>query len=279
MKKLTMVIATVGCSAALVGAGFTASWATSSAGPATPGVDAVTAPGGPHTLAGAPASTAATFHPITPCRILDTRIMGGPLAPDAVRTYSVTGTSGFMPQGGKNGGCGIPTGASAIAASLTAPTPAHLGAIRAWPNGQAEPTATVLAYSAGITASTGATLAISATGPRELRIKNYRGPTNLFVDVTGYYDVQISGAISSGGTIGAGAVGIVSVVHNSNGVYQVTVDRDISNCSPFVTTDYVYAYATTGNLNGTVVSVGTWTLSSGAAVSPTNTDFFLTIVC
>jgi len=45
------------------------------------------------------------YTPVTPCRILDTRLAGGPLAADTPRSFSVTAANlGF--QGGNASGCG-----------------------------------------------------------------------------------------------------------------------------------------------------------------------------
>src|SRR6478735_2984629 len=87
---------------------------------------------------------------ITPCRIVDTREGTGtghtPIGNLQTRTYFVGGTFGFAPQGGKPGGCGIPVGATAIATTFIAVNPTNKGGLRAWPNGQPEPTANVLNY-------------------------------------------------------------------------------------------------------------------------------------
>src|SRR5262245_24623832 len=55
------------------------------------------------------------FSPVNPCRIIDTRLAGGPIAGGTQRSFVVTGSADFEAQGGTAGGCGIPDGAAAVA--------------------------------------------------------------------------------------------------------------------------------------------------------------------
>ena len=48
------------------------------------------------------------YVPFPPCRIIDTRLGGGPLAAGQPRSFEVSGTENFAAQGGMEGGCGIP---------------------------------------------------------------------------------------------------------------------------------------------------------------------------
>src|SRR4051794_9493276 len=70
------------------------------------GVQSVVAP-----AVGDPASDL-LFVPVTPCRVIDTRLAGGKVNANEVRSYRIAGTTGFEAQGGHAGGCGIPLGAS-----------------------------------------------------------------------------------------------------------------------------------------------------------------------
>jgi hypothetical protein len=278
MRKFK-ILATTGWVVAAIALGMTAtSWA--SAGGAPVGGSGAGAPGAPHaSVVLRPLQVDAVFRAIAPCRIVDTRLKGGPIGNQQSRTYFVGGTTGFTPQGGKNGGCGIPVGATAIAASLTAPTPTGLGAIRAWPNGSAEPIATVLSYSQNITASSGATLSIATSPGAALRIKNYRGPTNLFIDVTGYYAQQIEARVNADGTLASATSRILSVSKTGTGRYAITVDVDVSQCSITVT-----PYATNGmfvsasETEGTKARVDLSNLPTSTA-TPADGPFYVQIAC
>ena len=105
-------------------------------------------------------------------------------------------------------------------------------------------------------------------------MKNYRGPTDLFIDVTGYYAEQIEGTISADGVVLAGTPHIVTAHKAAAGSYSVDVDTDASNCAVGVATDYVYAYATARPVGGKVLYIATWILD------PTSHEAFeITVTC
>jgi hypothetical protein len=136
------------------------------------------------------AAAPARYVAITPCRIVDTRYgtgtNGTPFSTLQTRTYYVGGTVGFAPQGGTSGGCGIPVGATALAATFLVVGPSGGGRVHAWPNGQAEPNATTYYYGSH-TGSSGTTVSINAASAYALKVRNYSATTDLVIDVTGYY--------------------------------------------------------------------------------------------
>ncbi|MTD17131.1 hypothetical protein GIS00_24655 [Nakamurella sp. YIM 132087] len=172
---------------------------------------------------------------IIPCRIVDTRLIGGPFASRQVRSYNVSGSVGFPAQGGRNGGCGIPSTATAIAASMTAVGPTGTGYLRAWPANKNEPNATLVNYTKGINTENGAIVPIQAGAAPGIKAKNYAGPTGLVIDVTGYFAPQIAVSLDATGGILGGGLGINDVVHTTgSGTYLLETDVDISNCIPTV---------------------------------------------
>jgi len=75
------------------------------------------------------------YTPVTPCRIIDTRLAGGPIAGGTTRDFRVTGTD-LSAQGGSATGCGIPSGpATAAVINFVAVTPAGPGDLRITPFG------------------------------------------------------------------------------------------------------------------------------------------------
>lgn len=76
------------------------------------------------------------FTPMTPCRIVDTRLAGGILTAGTTRSFKVRGTGGFDAQGGMTGGCGVPPEASAVLINFVAVDPAGIGNLKgsAYPN-------------------------------------------------------------------------------------------------------------------------------------------------
>jgi hypothetical protein len=178
-------------------------------------------------------NTETHYVPVTPCRIVDTRAGVGTgktkIANNQTRAYYVGGTFGFAPQGGKGGGCAIPVGATAIAATLTAVAPTHGGFMRAWPNGVAEPSATALNYGT-FSIGTGATITINSSSAYALKVKNYGGPTDLVVDVAGYYAKPMAALIQSDGIAYDGTSRVVNSGRLGVGQYWVEFDRDITYC-------------------------------------------------
>jgi hypothetical protein len=230
-----------------------------------------------------------SFVPITPCRIVDTRLAGGRFASGTTRNYRVSGTTGFVGQGGKSGGCGIPANADAIAASMTANAPTVGGYMRAYPIGTAEPTATFLTYVVGPGTIAGGTLSITPDAAPALSVTNHAGRADLVIDVTGYYVPPIEGLIYTGSTatpasdgyVYSGSPRLLSVTWLSVGTADVTVDRDVTYCTPVANAYYGdFYYANAKAFNGNKVRVYSW------SIDPTTHDtafvnnyVYLTVLC
>lgn len=92
------------------------------------------------------------FVPLDPCRIIDTRLStAGKMQPNVVRDFKVVGTTGFESQGGKAGGCGVPSGATqplaaAVMVNLVAIDAEGGGNMRAWEFNQPMPNASSINY-------------------------------------------------------------------------------------------------------------------------------------
>ncbi len=141
------------------------------------------------------APSAARYQVVPPCRVLDTRNVGGPAGtggpfPDGVtRHIQTAGASGnYRSQGGSDPtGCDVPHGAVAIEASLTAVSPAAPGFTRPYPVG-ASPTGTFLNLSAGRSITNTGSLTLGRRGMDDLAIKHFGGSANYLLDVFGYFE-------------------------------------------------------------------------------------------
>ncbi|MTD15930.1 hypothetical protein GIS00_18505 [Nakamurella sp. YIM 132087] len=243
-------------------------------------------PPSPSALAAAPPPASrqpvaeASYVAITPCRIVDTRLGTGtggtPFASTNVRTYYVGGTTGFAPQGGKTGGCGIPVGATSIAAVVTAVDPSAPGYVRAWPNGIAEPNASLLNY-ATASNGTGGNVAINASSAYALKIRNYGGPTDIVIDVNGYYVKPMAGMISDAGTPYSGSSRITAGVRVSQGVYDVTFDREVQYCSAVASVYYENYYVITDTYFGSSNKVRVKVYDAAANLQ--DAYFYITVNC
>ena len=133
------------------------------------------------------------YTPVTPCRIIDTRLAGGPIAAGANRDFLVSGTQNFETQGGNSGGCGIPEGATAAMLNFVAVLPSGSGFLRAWPFGQPVPSSSIINYGAvpGLLAlANGAVVPLcnpaTTTCTFDLSVRADQNATDLVVDVMGF---------------------------------------------------------------------------------------------
>jgi hypothetical protein len=126
-----------------------------------------------------PDASGATFVPLPPARILDTRVgngLAGPFTANTPRTFQVSGRGG------------VPATAVAVTGNLTVTNPTQAGHVYLGPNPTASPTSSTLNFPLGDTRANGVTVALSSTGT----LSATHGPssgatTDLVFDVTGYF--------------------------------------------------------------------------------------------
>jgi hypothetical protein len=130
------------------------------------------------------------FTPVTPCRILDTRIVGGPISGTFTRDFVATVGSGgtFSGQGGSATDCGVvAAGQAAVVINLTAVTPSGAGFATAYPFGTTRPLASSVNYTSGAIVNN----AIVVPLPSPLTTKDFTlytfATSNFVADIVGYY--------------------------------------------------------------------------------------------
>jgi hypothetical protein len=140
------------------------------------------------------------YTPVVPCRLFDTRLVGGPIAAGTARNFLVaTGSASLAGQGGSASGCGVPMGpATSVIVNLTAESPSGAGNLRAWAVANPQPPqpfASALNYGAivGIT-GIGNAIAVSICDPAaddcaagDLRLQANLSATDVVGDVVGYF--------------------------------------------------------------------------------------------
>lgn len=135
------------------------------------------------------------FVPVSPCRVIDTRIAGGKIAAGATRAFRVAGTTGFSAQGGQASGCGVPIGAStpvaaAVMLNIVAVDVDGKGNLAAWEFGQPEPIATSINFQKiDMNIANGLIVPIAGISSQthDLNVKANFNNAHLVVDVTGYF--------------------------------------------------------------------------------------------
>ena len=224
-----------------------------------------------------PTVSETSFVAVTPCRVADTRSGGGALPRLSTRAFAVGGTTGFLPQGGRNGGCQIPATATSVVVTVTAVTPKGQGYLAAWPFGVARPTSSVVNFAVGTTVAGSSTVPLGAGG----KINVYNGgvgTTQVLVDVAGYYVKPLAAFISPSGGTYAGSSRTLAATKISTGYYEVTFDQEVRNCAA-VATPYYYSYfASTdafASLTPDKVRVRVWS----AANTPVDSYFSLQVSC
>lgn len=127
------------------------------------------------------------YTPVTPCRIADTRVVGGPIAASSTRSFAAYTTTDFSAQGGGMGDCDLPENASAITVKLTAVRPPVDGFLTAFPFGETQPLASSLNYTQGLISSDESHVRLCrpacASG---FNVFSF-GESDVVIDVTGYF--------------------------------------------------------------------------------------------
>ena len=127
----------------------------------------------------------ATYHPLTPARVLDTRVgngLTGPFSAGVPRTFQVTGFGG------------VPASATAVTGNLTVTGAENPGAIYLGPVATATPSTSTINFLSGDTVANGVTAATASDGSLSATYLTWAGTTSLVFDVTGYFTPDTSGA-------------------------------------------------------------------------------------
>jgi hypothetical protein len=126
-----------------------------------------------------PAAT--RFFTVAPCRRVDTRAAGlggpSPLAASSLTRFALAGPL-----------CGVPVTARAVALNVTATAPTAAGHLRLFPAGGAEPLASTLNYTPGLTRANNAVVGLGGAGEIAVRVGQAAGSVHVVVDVNGYFE-------------------------------------------------------------------------------------------
>src|SRR6266576_3539758 len=123
-------------------------------------------------------TSALAFYPVTPCRLVDTRLatgaLGGPfLAGNAARTFPILSSS-----------CNVPSTAQAYSLNFTSVPRGSLGFLTAWPAGQTQPLVSTLNGPTGTVAANGAIVQAGTNGDVSVFVTN---DSDLVIDINGYF--------------------------------------------------------------------------------------------
>jgi hypothetical protein len=119
------------------------------------------------------------FVPVTPCRIADTRGLGGPFGGPTMAAAS--SRSFAVPQSG----CGIPSTAQAYSLNVTVVPQGPLYYLTLWPTGQDQPFVSTLNSWGGIVVADAAIVPAGFDGAVSVYVTN---ATDVILDIDGYFD-------------------------------------------------------------------------------------------
>lgn len=126
-------------------------------------------------------SSALSFYPLAPCRLLDTRNADGPLGGPALaatgsRLFTVTGT------------CGVPADVRALSTNVTVTQPADAGDLILHAGGEPTPTVSTISFRSGVTRANNAIVRLATDGSGTLNAVNQSpGTVHVIVDVNGFF--------------------------------------------------------------------------------------------
>jgi len=133
------------------------------------------------------------YTPIAPCRIVDTRNVGGPIAANTTRSFDVDVAPGgnYAFQGGVNIDCGIPNdtldAVTAIEATVTVTQAGGTGYLTTWAVGFSQPLSSVINYTTGATLAASTIIPVSPGSGNDINVFAGSAGTQVIIDVTGYF--------------------------------------------------------------------------------------------
>ena len=206
-----------------------------------------------------PSPQAETFVPVTPCRLLDTRVSHHRVTAKTVHSYYVSNATRVKAQGGNRGGCNIPTTATALSLTIGAISPRAGGWLTAWPSGAAQPKAYALRMNTNASASAGLTVGVRPGASPALSIYlDSTAAVDLTIDVYGYYEPQTHLIILADGTVWFGNnTHVVSVSHSGTGNYTLAFDRSLDGCNVLTTSNYQRDVQAVGSWGASTLGVST----------------------
>ncbi|MDZ7676418.1 MAG: hypothetical protein U5K30_15285 [Acidimicrobiales bacterium] len=169
-----------------------------------------------------------SYTSVTPCRVFDTRGVGGAFE-NETRDFDVVGD--LAPQGGKNGGCDIPAHADSVVMTVTGVTPTGKGFMRgkAYDGSSVLPQATLLNYAPAIDASNTITLPVASGATDAFTLGTYGNRVHLVGDVVGYYSEPFSAVVDYrvNGSLFDRESRFDTVTETETGVFSLTVDSGL----------------------------------------------------
>jgi len=185
------------------------------------------------------------FTPITPCRIVDTRLAGGAIPASSSRGFGVWGFNSYTFQGGSATDCGLLSESpKAAVLNVTVVSPAAAGYATVYPaNAASRPNISSINYTSGAVVNNTVISPLGTLSAKDMQIYTV-AQAHYVVDIVGYYDAPHATALdcttvsSTAVSIAAGANGQAFAPACASGYTQTAIycqtgsyDTDVSNIS------------------------------------------------
>jgi hypothetical protein len=228
-----------------------------------------------------------TFVSVEPCRILDTRKAGPAL--HGTRTFDASMAS-YAAQGGKAATCNIPDVAMSVQLNLGAISQANSTSdVKGWAAGEAQPVASMVNYNPSGPVANMVTMPVNALGEFSLQTP---GTAHVFADVAGYYVQPLYASIEGqtldpvtaaelGPTVWQNVQsGLVEVIRDGVGEYELTFSRNVTACVP-AATDYIFNEVHEISVDSDFSQDSTVFVSvkNSSTGEPEDTTFHLSLTC
>ncbi len=220
-------------------------------------------------------ASALAFHPVTPCRMVDTRKAVGPLGGPSLGA----GSSRSFPLATSS--CGVPADAQAYSLNVTSVPNGPLAYLTIWPSGQSQPLVSTLNAPTGTVTANAAIVPAGSDGAVSVYVNN---ASDVVLDVNGYFAAPGDSGLSLYTTTPCRVLDTRQSSGAFNGTLEVAVAA--SACAPSSTAQAYVVNATVvppGGLayltlwpngeNQPVVSTlnaGDGAITSNMAIVPTN---------
>ncbi len=156
---------------------------------------------------------------VTPCRLVDTRLTGGPIQGGTSRSFTLPGL----------GGCNIPTTAAAYSLNVTVVPDGTLGYLTIWPTGENQPVVSTLNSTDGRVKANAAIVPAGTSGAVSVYVSD---TTNVILDIDAYFGPAASNTYQFYPLMPCRLVDTRN--GQDQGMLQAGVERDYSippNCS------------------------------------------------
>ena len=197
-----------------------------------------------------PTPVAAPFVSITPCRAVDTRGGGGPIAAGSTRSFRMAGPGSLASQGGPTGGCPVPAGAVAVAINVTVTATASHGYTSVFPAGAGTPKTSTLNWSStGQTVANGTQVGLGG-GQITATVGGPGASAQVIIDIVGYYAAPVlpSSAVPSGSTLAGAFDAELPYQHQGSAIGLVNFVQPFASG---LTAEWVPVGTTTAHCTGT----------------------------